>query len=154
MTGTTCGHDEAELRAAATQLAKAQDEVDEARASLGRAEAVEWGGPAAAAFGTSTAAIAARLAALAAGLAGLAMVAAALQADSAACSGLPGARGPVGAPASGPAWLVAGRPVGPIAPLPAPTPALRLETPSGPAFTRGSAGPSAGPGPADGAACR
>lgn len=134
--GLPCGHDEAALRAAAAGLAAAQEDADGARAAVARLETAEWAGPAADAFRGSAAGISAQVAAIAAGLAGLSLLVASVQAEGALCPGLPALSG-MAAPPRG---LLADGPLGPVAPLASPAPALRLEVPTGPAFLRGGSG--------------
>lgn len=139
--GGWCGHDETELRAAATQLGRAQDEVRDARAAVARAEEAAWQGQAAESFRRSTASLGAKLGALAAVLGTLGLVVAALQSEAAGCTGAApgiGASTPPGGAA--PRGLVVEGRRGAIAPLASREPALRLPAPSGPVFARGLAG--------------
>lgn len=146
--GAPCGHDETELRAAASRLAKAQTAAEEAQTLLTRAEGIDWTGPAATAFRGSAATIRVRLAALGAALAGLALVVAAAQTETASCTGVAGGgsapQSGAATPAAAPRGLVVEAPAGPLVPLASRTPALRLPGPTQPAFTRGLADPDAG----------
>lgn len=154
--GRPCGHDEAELSAAAAHLAAAHEEVDGAKAAMARAEAVEWEGPAASAFRASTASVAAQLAAIAAGLAALAVIAGALQAEADACTGSSSSFGSAGHGSPAPRGLVPDGRDHALLPLPSRTPALRLPGPTGPVFARGltDSGTSTGAGDGPEAACR
>lgn len=142
MTGIigSCGHDEAELRAAATLLEQARDEMQDARAAMARAEEASWQGSAAESFRRSTASLGARLGALAAGVGMLAVTVAALHSDAAACSRALGAGAPTPPDWASPRGLVVEGRHTPIAPLAARGPILHLPAPSGPVFARGLAG--------------
>ncbi|MDP9886250.1 uncharacterized protein YukE [Sinomonas atrocyanea] len=147
-----CGHDEAELGAAAAQLAAAHEELEGARAAVARAGAADWDGPAASAFKGTTASLTAQLAAIATALAGLALTVASLQSEAGGCRGAPSALASPATGAAPPRGLVVDGPTGPIVPLPSRAPALRLPAPDGPVFARGL--PDLAPAPAPGAACR
>ncbi|MGY3565021.1 hypothetical protein [Sinomonas sp. RB5] len=141
--GRPCGHDEAELRAAAAQLAAAGEELEGARAAVARAGAADWDGPAASAFKGTAAALTAQLAPIATALAGLALTVGSVQSEAAGCRGAAPVPFASAAPTRG--LVVEGR-TGPIAPLPSRGPALRLPAPVGPVFARGLPDPASAPG--------
>ncbi|MFQ6155965.1 hypothetical protein ACLMMA_05705 [Micrococcus luteus] len=147
-----CGHDEAELGAAAAQLAAAHEELEGARAAVARAGAADWDGPAASAFKGTTASLTVQLAAIATALAGLALAVASLQSEAGGCQGAPSALASPATGAAPPRGLVVDGPSGPVVPVPSRAPALRLPAPDGPVFARGL--PDLALAPAPGAACR